>query len=1120
MFYHKFIKNTPTADTAKKEENNHISLSDASKYSRYSQEYLSLRARQGKLQAIKDGRNWVTTKEWIDEYEKKFGVSSGNIGKISDMSKRLFSRKAFAVAAVAVFLIAAVVFGKEIGPIGQARQIIGKEIGNWKLVMGLPNGLEIKKLRNKEIKKFALDGIKGLATGINNTIGKFGEGLGQSYIGLSREIVKIAGGFGEAVGESYIGLNQQIVEAADGFGNGMRQSCIGLSGNMFNAANISGMSLDKGRAVLADGITYIGNAGIKVSGKAGDIMNKAIVAWKNVITNIPKDENDFNALVKGNRDWKLMENGDMAVKIPLAPFAKGGTDLAGKVAGAVAVKQAAGDKNKQGWFGSLVNGGKDVLNFSGNLMGIAVDGFSDGMEAVVKNMDSAMGLVFGNNVNHNLAQTSRINLAVSNTQDINSDSHLDGDAQDENISDELSTPVAETDSPQEDAQDENEQKEDTAADSQENVAVDELPAPSVNTKIVQRVVEREIVKENNIINKNITTYNAIDNTKLSLTGGTITGDLMVLGNTKVNELSAASILNGGTLINTGEAQLNGGVRIGSGLLTAGTSEALDRVNIGGGLVVTGNTQLAGVTINGAETINGQLIVSGQIQTSGINVSGFATANNLSVAGHIQAGTLGVSGDFGINKSLFVTRNATLGSNASDTLLVNGASTFAAGVSANRGLNVEGANFTVGGSNFVVDTSGNVTVAGNLTVSGNNTTGGTLSVTGGMTFDNASSTMLTLANNFWSNGTTSIGDADADILNIRSGVWNITSTATTTVAMTKGINFDSGTFVIDPNSGRVGIGTSSPRVLLHVGSNLSEHIFGSEDMMVSGASEFDGTSWFDGSLRASSTLMVTGAANLYNDLTVNSGVQIGASPSAGHITALADNSLIAAGQSEFDGTSWFDGSLRASSTLMVTGAVRLYNTLLVDGSFAASSTAQITGAVNLYSTLNVAGNTTMSNASSTMLTVANNLWSNGATNIGDADTDILNIRSGVWNLTSTATTTVAMTKGINFDSDTFVIDPNSGRVGIGTSSPFAVLSVNVPTGINSFAIGSSTGTFFLVDANGNVEISRDLTLEGNLTVIGNTSSDTVTINSAFNSDIIPNLNAVNDIGSAAYFWDYG
>ncbi|MHB1316661.1 MAG: tail fiber domain-containing protein, partial [Minisyncoccota bacterium] len=45
----------------------------------------------------------------------------------------------------------------------------------------------------------------------------------------------------------------------------------------------------------------------------------------------------------------------------------------------------------------------------------------------------------------------------------------------------------------------------------------------------------------------------------------------------------------------------------------------------------------------------------------------------------------------------------------------------------------------------------------------------------------------------------------------------------------------------------------------------------------------------------------------------------------------------------------------------------------------------------------------------------------------------------------------------------------GNVGIGTTSPSALLSVNAPAGQASFAIGSSTATSFIVDKNGNVGV---------------------------------------------------
>jgi hypothetical protein len=51
-----------------KENQQYISLQEAGEYCNYSQEYLSLRSRQGKLKSVKIGRNWVTTKEWLREY--------------------------------------------------------------------------------------------------------------------------------------------------------------------------------------------------------------------------------------------------------------------------------------------------------------------------------------------------------------------------------------------------------------------------------------------------------------------------------------------------------------------------------------------------------------------------------------------------------------------------------------------------------------------------------------------------------------------------------------------------------------------------------------------------------------------------------------------------------------------------------------------------------------------------------------------------------------------------------------------------------------------------------------------------------------------------------------------
>src|SRR4030042_1022426 len=58
---------------------NYISLLEATKICKYSQEYLSLRARQGKLNALKIGRNWVTKKEWLEQYLVKADDYKNNL---------------------------------------------------------------------------------------------------------------------------------------------------------------------------------------------------------------------------------------------------------------------------------------------------------------------------------------------------------------------------------------------------------------------------------------------------------------------------------------------------------------------------------------------------------------------------------------------------------------------------------------------------------------------------------------------------------------------------------------------------------------------------------------------------------------------------------------------------------------------------------------------------------------------------------------------------------------------------------------------------------------------------------------------------------------------------------
>lgn len=109
--------------TTQQDENigEYISLQKATKYCNYSQEYLSLRARQGKLKAVKFGRNWVTKEEWLKEYLEKveeYNNNKNHFQKFVSPPKNLPIEKTpvlrfgFVTALVFVLLVAGCVFGK------------------------------------------------------------------------------------------------------------------------------------------------------------------------------------------------------------------------------------------------------------------------------------------------------------------------------------------------------------------------------------------------------------------------------------------------------------------------------------------------------------------------------------------------------------------------------------------------------------------------------------------------------------------------------------------------------------------------------------------------------------------------------------------------------------------------------------------------------------------------------------------------------------------------------------------------------------------------------------------------------------------------------------------------
>lgn len=73
---------------ATQDKSAYISLADAAEHSPYSQEYLSLRARQGKLRALKQGRTWYTTLGWLDDYMDSVEAAKAELKEVSVATHR------------------------------------------------------------------------------------------------------------------------------------------------------------------------------------------------------------------------------------------------------------------------------------------------------------------------------------------------------------------------------------------------------------------------------------------------------------------------------------------------------------------------------------------------------------------------------------------------------------------------------------------------------------------------------------------------------------------------------------------------------------------------------------------------------------------------------------------------------------------------------------------------------------------------------------------------------------------------------------------------------------------------------------------------------------------------
>lgn len=346
---------------------------------------------------------------------------------------------------------------------------------------------------------------------------------------------------------------------------------------------------------------------------------------------------------------------------------------------------------------------------------------------------------------------------------------------------------------------------------------------------------------------------------------------------------------------------------------------------------------------------------------------------------------------------------------------------------------------------------------------------------------------------WSTTTSTVSGRLINYSNNTTDIVTVGNTATTTGA----VWFDPNT-LINYFKGKVGIGTTSPYTALSVVGEVAAEKFT--------ATSTTATSTFRGGITGPNNFNVQAATgwvgigitaqenpfDLYTTQEAGSGTTI---RTAQRTTAIL-NSNTASGINNgirgTSGTTYFNGPLDTGTVSgsyqtcinqsTTTGFVNhLY--CLVGRSNNTGAGATTKEAAGVYANFtNSAGTTTNGHG----LTVESPGLSGGmvanyygikVNSTAVSGTGVLGNAYGAHiTIPTTATSTnVGLAIGTaptGVDSSLYVSTGNSyfgGNVGIGTTSPMAMLSVNAPAATNSFAIGSSTGTHVLVNQNGSMGI---------------------------------------------------
>ncbi len=258
----------------------------------------------------------------------------------------------------------------------------------------------------------------------------------------------------------------------------------------------------------------------------------------------------------------------------------------------------------------------------------------------------------------------------------------------------------------------------------------------------------------------------------------------------------------------------------------------------------------------------------------------------------------------------------------------------------------------------------------------------------------------------------------------------------------------------------------------------------------------------------------------------SDVRLNGTTRADGITA----SSVTASSLDVSGNTNFSGFLNTGTTTVNSLVVTNLSTSTFAGNLA------VTGATALSSTLDVAGNTTLSNATSTNFFSSVASSTNSYTqNLQAAIVSLVNATSTNF-FAGTASSTSLFSQAASLGTlsaqaftlsgiGTFTggfLSLASTTIGAGTQTTGLTINGGATTTGNAYfagglGVGIATSAVGVLQTSGNAYIGGNLFVGGNSVTLGNSSSNTLVINSSIQSHLTPDQNITYDLGSSSFYW---